>query len=146
MSYFRFQKGRASLKAQLVKNLPAMQESLIQFLGKKIPWRRNGLPTPVVLGFSCGSTGRESACNVGDLGSICGLGRSSRGGKGYPLQYTGLQNSKTVSPWSFTFIRKLFSFSSLPAIRVVSSAYLRLWIFLPAILIPFVFLPVQHFS
>jgi len=59
-----------------------MQESLIQFLGK-ISWRRNGLPTPVVLGFSCGSTGRESACNAGDLGSIPGLGRSSRGGKGY---------------------------------------------------------------
>ena len=37
---------------------------------------------------------------------------------------------------SFTFIRRLFSFSSLSAIRVVSSAYLRLLIFLPAILIP----------
>ena len=37
---------------------------------------------------------------------------------------------------SFTFIKRLFSSSSLPAIRVVSSAYLRLLIFLPAILIP----------
>ena len=36
---------------------------------------------------------KESACNAGDLGSIPGLGRSSREGKGYPLQYSGLENS-----------------------------------------------------
>ena len=42
----------------------------------KIPWRRDRLPTPVFLGFPCGSAGKESACNVGDLGSIPGLGRS----------------------------------------------------------------------
>ena len=35
----------------------------------------------------------ESACNVGDLGSIPGLGRSPGEGKGYPLQYSGLENS-----------------------------------------------------
>ena len=39
-----------------------------------------------------GSVGKESACNVGDLGSIPGLGRSSVEGKGYPLQYSGLEN------------------------------------------------------
>ena len=39
------------------------------------------------------STGKESACNAGDLGSIPGLGRSSGEGKGYPLQYSGLENS-----------------------------------------------------
>ena len=38
--------------------------------------------------FPCGSAGRESACNGGDLGSIPGLGRSPREGKGYPLQYS----------------------------------------------------------
>ena len=42
----------------------------------------------------------------------------------------------TFSLTSFTFIKTLFSSSSLSAIRVVSSAYLRLLIFLPAILIP----------
>ena len=42
----------------------------------------------------------------------------------------------TVSLPSFTLIKRLFSFSSLSAIRMVSSAYLRLLIFLPAILIP----------
>ena len=34
----------------------------------KIPWRRDRLPTPVLLGFPCGSAGKESACNAGDLG------------------------------------------------------------------------------
>ena len=55
---------RASLIARLVKNLPT--------------------------GFSDSSVGKESACNVGDLGSIPGLGRSPGEGKGYPLQYSGL--------------------------------------------------------
>ena len=43
--------------------------------------------------FPCGSAGKESTCNVGDLGSIPGLGRSPGKGKGYPLQYSGLENS-----------------------------------------------------
>ena len=43
--------------------------------------------------FLCGSSGKESTCNVGDLGSIPGLGRSPGEGKGYPLQYSGLENS-----------------------------------------------------
>ena len=42
------------------------------------------------------SAGKESTCNVGDLGSIPGLGRSPGEGKGYPLQYSGLENSWTV--------------------------------------------------
>jgi len=37
--------------------------------------------------------GKESACNVGDLCSIPGLGRSPGEGKGYPLQYSGLEHS-----------------------------------------------------
>ena len=45
------------------------------------------------LGFPGGSQGKESACNVGDLDSIPRLGRSPGEGKGYPLQYSGLQNS-----------------------------------------------------
>ena len=57
----------------MVKNLPAMQETLSQ----EDPWRRDRLPTPVFLGFPHGSAGKESSCNVGDLGSIPGLGRSS---------------------------------------------------------------------
>ena len=45
------------------------------------------------MGFPCGSAGKESACNAGDLGSIPGLGKSPGEGKGYPLQYSGLENS-----------------------------------------------------
>ena len=45
------------------------------------------------LGFPWGSAGKESACNVGDLGSVPGLGRSPGEGKGYPLRYSGLENS-----------------------------------------------------
>ena len=59
----------------------------------KICWRRNRLPTPVFLGFPCGSAGKESACNLRDLGLILGLGRSLGEGKGYPLLYSGLENS-----------------------------------------------------
>ena len=45
------------------------------------------------MSFPGGSDGKESTCNVGDLGSISGLGRSPGEGKGYPLQYSGLENS-----------------------------------------------------
>ena len=60
---------------------------------RKIRWTRDRLPTPVLLGSPCGSAGKESACNMGDLGSIPGLGRSPGEGNGYPLQYSGLENS-----------------------------------------------------
>ena len=46
-----------------------------------------------VKGFPCGWAGKESTCNAGDLGSIPELGRSPGEGKGYPLQYTALENS-----------------------------------------------------
>ena len=70
-----------------------MQEAPVQFLGREDPLRRDRLPTPVFWEFLCGSNGKESSCNVGDLGSILGLGRSPGEGKGYPLQYSGLENS-----------------------------------------------------
>ena len=55
------------------------------------PWLRVCLPMQGV--FPCGSGGKESTCSVGDLGLIPGLGRSPGEGKGYPLQYSGLENS-----------------------------------------------------
>ena len=55
--------------------------------------RRERLSIPVFMGFPCGSAGKESACSTGDLGSIPGLGRSPREGKGYPFQYLGLEES-----------------------------------------------------
>ena len=62
---------------------------------------KDGVPKPgtfsvtlvVKMGFPCRSAGKESACNEGDLGSIPGLGRSPVGEKGYPLQYSGQENS-----------------------------------------------------
>ena len=49
------------------------------------------------LGFLCGSAGKESAWNMGNLGFSPWLGRSPGEGKGYPLQYSDLENS--ISPW-----------------------------------------------
>ena len=72
--------NRASLIAQLVKNPPVMQETLVRFLSREDPLEKGELPTPVFLGFPGGSDGKESACNVGDLGSVPGLGRSPGGG------------------------------------------------------------------
>ena len=48
---------------------------------------------PSKMGFPDSSVGKESAFNAGDLGSIPGLGRSAGEGIGYPLQYSGLENS-----------------------------------------------------
>ena len=58
---------------------------------------------PLSLSFPCGSAGKELACNVGDLGSIPGLGRSPGEGKGYPFQYSGLENPMdyTMHPWGW---------------------------------------------
>ena len=60
------QSGWASLIAQLIKNPSAMQGlCFVSWVGK-IPWRRDSLPTPVFLGFPCGSAGKESTCKAGD--------------------------------------------------------------------------------
>ena len=76
-----------------------MQETLVQFPSHyrvgKISWKRDRLPTPVFLGFPCGSAGKEPAYNAGVLGLIPGLGRSPREGKGYPLQ-----NLAWKIPWT----------------------------------------------
>ena len=60
---------------------------------RKICWRRDRLPVLVFLGCPCDSAGKESACIVGDLCLIPGLGRSPGEGKGYPFQYSCLENS-----------------------------------------------------
>jgi len=51
------------------------------------------------LDFSGGSDHKESACNVGDLGSFRGLGRSCGEGNGYPLQYSCLEKSMGRGAW-----------------------------------------------
>ena len=67
---------------------------LFNMVSRKIHWRRDRLPTPVFLGFPGGSDGKESTCNVGNLGSIPGLGRSPGEGNGYPIQYSGLKKDR----------------------------------------------------
>ena len=64
------------------------------------PWTTREVPGVVLrfyiyiyMGFPCGSADKESTCNVGDLSSIPGLGRYPGEEKGYPLQYSGLENS-----------------------------------------------------
>ena len=56
----------------------------------------------LLLGFPCGSVGKESACNARDLGFIHGLGRSPEEGNGYPLQYSGQENSMDGGAWQAT--------------------------------------------
>ena len=70
------------------------------------------------MGFLCGSTGKESACHAGDLGLTPGLGRPPGEGKGYPPQYSGLENSMDcivhevtkshthLSDFHFTYIKE----------------------------------------
>ena len=58
-------------------------------------------------GFPGGSNSKESACIAGDLGLTSGLGRSPGEGKGYPIQYSGLENSMDctvygVTEWNMT--------------------------------------------
>ena len=67
------------------------------------------------MGFSGGSACKESACNVGDLDSIPGLGRSPGEGTGYSLQYSGLENSMDRIVHVFAKSRtRLSDFHSMP--------------------------------
>ena len=88
----------------MVKNLPAMQETLVRFQGRKIPWRRDRLATPVFLGFPGGPDSKEFVCNAGDWGSIPGSGRSPGEGNGNPLQYSCLENSMDRGGWQATVL------------------------------------------
>ena len=66
---------------------------------KKIPWKRDRLPTPVFSGFPGGSDGKECTCGAGDMRSVLGSGRSPGEGNGYPLQYSCLENSIYGGAW-----------------------------------------------
>ena len=75
------------------------------------------------MGFSGGLAGKESACNMGDLSLIPGLGRSPGEGKGYSLLYSGLENSmdrivpevtkSQIQLSNFHFLSKILSSVSL---------------------------------
>ena len=68
-----------------------------------------GLNEAVKKGFSGGSGGKESVSSAGDLGSTPGSGRSLGEGKGYPLQYSCLQNSMDTGIWRATVLLLLLS-------------------------------------
>ena len=95
--------SRASLVAQLVKSPPTIQKTAFNSWVGTIPWRKDRLSTPGLLDLPGGSNGKESACNVGDLGLIPGSGRSPGGGHGNPLQYSrleyGQRSLEGYSPW-----------------------------------------------
>ena len=59
----------------------------------------------ILEGFPGGSDSKECACNVGDLGSIPGLGSSPGGGHGNPLQYSCLKNPMDRGAWKATVHR-----------------------------------------
>ena len=70
-----------------------MQETPVRFLGQGNVLEKGSATHSSIFGLPCGSAGKESACNAGDLGLIPRLGRSPGEGNGYPLQYSGLENS-----------------------------------------------------
>ena len=117
-----------SLVAQLVKNPPTIQDTWVRSWVRKIPWRRERLPTPVFWPgefhrlynlwghkesdsterlslFPGGSVVKNPSSNArdtGDLGSIPGWGRSPRRGDGNPLQYYCLKNPMDRGAWQAT--------------------------------------------
>ena len=87
---------RASLIPQLVKNPPAMQETPVRLLGQEDPLEKGQAIHSSIRGFPSWLSWQRMclhACTAGDLGSFPGLGRSPGEQKGYPLQYSGLENS-----------------------------------------------------
>ena len=71
--------------------IPSIFKILLNF---HLPFKPSLVDSPVASqGFPGGSSGKESACNMRDLCSIPGLGRSSGEGNGHPLQYSGLETS-----------------------------------------------------
>ena len=94
------------------------QEENIATLKGNICWRIHfySLLDQVIrlLGFPGGSDGEESTCNAGDLGLIPGLGRSSGGGHGNPLQNSCLKNSTDRGAWQATvhWVAKIWTWLS----------------------------------
>ena len=80
---------------------PKFLESLKNFEKTKIGEKKRKNKIGILIDIRCvpdSSVGKEAACNEGDCSLIPGLGRSPGEGKGYPLQYSGLENSMD-SPW-----------------------------------------------
>ena len=85
--------------------LKILQARLQHYVNRELPDTQPGLDKASSLGINkcpCTSVGKESACNVGDLGSIPGLGRSPGERNGNPLQYSSLGNPMDRGAWQAT--------------------------------------------
>ena len=78
------------------KTPPSMQQTVVRFLGREDPLEKGQAAHSGVLGLNLWLSGSRILCNAGDPSSIPGLGRSPGEGIGYPLRYSGLENSQTV--------------------------------------------------
>ena len=92
-----FQNIRASLVSQLVKTMPAMQETPVRLLNQKDPWRKDRLPTPEFLGFPGGPVSEESTCSAEDLCSSLG---------GEDLLEEGMAIYSSILPWSIPWTKE----------------------------------------
>ena len=127
---------------QVTPDLCLLGKSAVSFLGPPLPPQHNkGISSPfgwgcvlprielvswATLGFPCGSAGKESSCNAGYLGSIPELGRSPGEGKGYPLQYSGLENYRNCMIHGVTKSRtQLSDFHSLTYLGHLLQSCLR---------------------
>ena len=94
--------------------------------GQRVQGQETFIAQPeLMMGSPCGSAGKESACNVGDLGSIPGLGRSPGEGKGYPLQYPGLENSMDCIVLGVTKSQTRLSDFHFPLPKLLTSSTLK---------------------
>ena len=93
---------KASLVAQTVKNLPAMQETWVLSLGQEDPLDKGMATHSCILGLHRWLSGKEPTCqaeDARDMGSIPGLGRYPGEGNGYLLQYSCLENPMDRAAW-----------------------------------------------
>ena len=94
----------------MVKNLPTIWETQVQPQGREDTLEKGTATHSSILGFPGGSAGKESAYNMGDLGSIPGLGRSPGEGKGYPPSVLAwripVQSRTRLSTNTCTFVVK----------------------------------------
>ena len=91
-------------------------------------WIRDRLPTPVLLGFPSGSAGKESACKAGDLGSSLGWKDPLEKGKGYPLQYSDLENSMDCTVHAVAQSRTRLSDTCLFKIYIYVYVYMSIYL------------------
>ena len=83
----------------MVKNLLAMQETWVRFLGWEDSLEKEMATHFSILGLPWWLRCKDSACNAGDLGSIPRMGRSPGKRSGYSLQYSYLENSMDRGAW-----------------------------------------------